>query len=84
MTEQLFVFNQTNSCTFVKEFSEGFYDQFCENEMNFFDGFEQHVAFIAILALLLGLILATYGCGFYDLPEDGFNQNMEYKEMELS
>ena len=79
LSQKLFLYNQTNDCSFIKRAAINFTDYFCYPEMKNVDNFFQSFSILAIISYILGLILAILGCVFYDNPEDVD----DYREMEM-
>lgn len=79
ISQGLFIFNQTNQCSFIKKSLFNISRDFCYAEQINIDSYFQSFSILSVISFFLALILAGLGCGFYDNPVDV----EDYRELEM-
>lgn len=79
ISQGLFIFNQSNNCSFIKESFFNVSRDFCYAEQINTDTYFQSFSILAVISFFLGLILGGLGCGFYNNPIDV----EDYRELEM-
>lgn len=79
ISQGLFIFNQTNNCSFIKESFFNVSRDFCYAEQINTDTYFQSFSILSVISFFLGLILGGLGCGFFNNPIDVD----DYRELEM-
>jgi len=83
LSQLLFIYSTGNDCLFLKEMPRRFEEVFCASELVYFDQLQQVFLLFALGSTVMMIVLGILGFGYYENPSDFFDQNMEYREMEI-